>query len=171
MRHDAIRMAVQSAFRWQGTISVFFTKGLNINVGFRRLANRFAQTEAVPQEQVTYGHMICSPWAGFWFGSLCEYRLAKMAFLWSDFDIDSFQKRLSSKAKKEIKKQERKQRNIQRKKGDSNTLKLHNEQEAKATDVIVADFKYLTIWTPRSKRGSCDHLALMRWRKKKANKT
>nr|XP_037282372.1 OTU domain-containing protein 3-like isoform X2 [Rhipicephalus microplus] len=54
-------------------------------------------------------------------------------------------KRLSSKAKKEIKKQERKQRNIQRKKGDSNTLKLHNEQEAKATDVIVADFKYLTI--------------------------
>lgn len=54
-------------------------------------------------------------------------------------------KRLSSKAKKEIKKQERKQRNIQRKKGDSNTLKLRNEQEAKATDVIVADFKYLTI--------------------------
>ncbi|KAK8784257.1 hypothetical protein V5799_009372 [Amblyomma americanum] len=54
-------------------------------------------------------------------------------------------KRLSAKAKKEIKKQERKQRNIQRKKGDSNTLKVRNEQETKMNDVIVADFKYLTI--------------------------
>lgn len=54
-------------------------------------------------------------------------------------------KRLSAKAKKEIKKQERKQRNIQRKKGDSSTLKLRNEQETKMNDVIVADFKYLTI--------------------------
>lgn len=53
-------------------------------------------------------------------------------------------KRLSAKAKKELKKLERKQRNLQRKKGD--TLKARNEQELKAaSDVIVADFKYLTI--------------------------
>lgn len=54
-------------------------------------------------------------------------------------------KRLSAKAKKEVKKLERKQRNLQRKKGDSGTLKARNEQELKANDVIVADFKYLTI--------------------------
>lgn len=55
-------------------------------------------------------------------------------------------KRLSAKAKKEIKKLERKQRNLQRKKGDSHTLKARNEQALKAAnDVIVAEFKYLTI--------------------------
>lgn len=56
-------------------------------------------------------------------------------------------KRLSAKAKKETKKLERKQRNLLRKKGDSSssTLKARHEQELKANDVIVADFKYLTI--------------------------
>lgn len=53
-------------------------------------------------------------------------------------------KRFSTKARKEIKKLERKQRNVQRKKGGSNTLKPRSELEGK-TDVIVADFKYLTI--------------------------
>ncbi|EEC04757.1 putative OTU domain-containing protein [Ixodes scapularis] len=54
-------------------------------------------------------------------------------------------KRLSAKAKKELKKLERKHKNVQRKKGDSNTVKSRNELEDKTADIIVADFKYLTI--------------------------
>ncbi|CAN7987166.1 unnamed protein product [Ixodes hexagonus] len=59
--------------------------------------------------------------------------------------LSASQKRLSAKAKKEMKKLERKHKNVQRKKGDSNTTKSRNELEDKTADVIVADFKYLTI--------------------------